>query len=94
MARVLSTQQKALSMPRKATGQVIAPAGKQRSWALRFRACGKRRYVTLGRPEEGWNRERAETELRHVLADVERGGLAAGGGHPATSQADCFSHLS
>jgi integrase len=24
-------------------------------------------------PEEGWNRQRAEAELRHVLADVERG---------------------
>ena len=60
-------------MARRATGQVIEPNGKQRSWALRFRAYGKRRFVTLGRPEDGWNRERAETELRHVLADVERG---------------------
>jgi integrase len=60
-------------MARKATGQLIPPEGKQRSWAIRFRAYGRRRYVTLGRPEEGWNRERAEAELRHVLADVERG---------------------
>jgi integrase len=60
-------------MARKATGQVIAPNGKQRSWALRFRAYGKRRFVTLGRPEDGWSRGRAEAELRHVLADVERG---------------------
>jgi integrase len=60
-------------MARKATGQVIPPDGKQRSWAIRFRAYGKRRFVTLGRPEDGWNRERAEAELRHVLADVERG---------------------
>ena len=59
-------------MPRKATGQVIAPEGKQRSWALRFRAYGKRWFLTLGTPEEGWTRERAEAELRHVLADVER----------------------
>ena len=29
--------------------------------------------MTLGRPEDGWTRERAEAELRHVLADVERG---------------------
>jgi integrase len=49
---------------------VIAPKG-GRGWALRFRAYGKRRYVTLG--EDGWDRERAEAELRHVLADVERG---------------------
>ena len=33
----------------------------------------KRRYVTLGRPEEGWDRQRAEAELRHTVADVERG---------------------
>lgn len=60
-------------MGRPSTGQVIAPSGKQRSWAIRFRAYGKRRYMTLGRPEDGWTRERAEAELRHILADVERG---------------------
>jgi integrase len=59
-------------MPRKATGQVIEP-NDGRSWAIRFRAYGKRRYVALGTAEEGWNRKRAESELRHVLADVERG---------------------
>lgn len=60
-------------MARKATGQVIAPKGSQRSWAIRFRAYGRRHFVGLGRPEDGWSRERAEAELRHVLADVERG---------------------
>jgi integrase len=60
-------------MARRATGQVIPPKGKQRSWALRFRAYGQREYVTLGRPEDGWDRGRAEEELRHILADVERG---------------------
>lgn len=60
-------------MARKATGSVISPTGKQRSWALRFTAYGKRRFVSLGRPEDGWDRQRAEAELRHVLADVERG---------------------
>jgi integrase len=59
-------------MPRRATGQVIEPSD-GRSWAIRFRAYGKRRYVALGTAEEGWNRKRAEAELRHVLADVERG---------------------
>ena len=59
-------------MPRKATGQVVEPSD-GRSWAIRFRAYGKRRYVALGTAEEGWDRRRAETELRHVLADVERG---------------------
>jgi hypothetical protein len=52
---------------RRATGQVIPPGGKQRSWAIRFRAYGKRRFVSLGRPEDGWSRGRAETELRHVV---------------------------
>jgi len=41
-------------MPRKATGQVIEPSD-GRSWAIRFRAYGKRRYVSLGTAEEGWN---------------------------------------
>jgi integrase len=59
-------------MPRKATGQVIEPSD-GRSWAIRFRAYGKRRYVALGTAEEGWSRRRAEAELRQVLADVERG---------------------
>jgi hypothetical protein len=43
-------------MARKATGQVIPPGAKARSWALRFRAYGERHYVTLGRPEDGWDR--------------------------------------
>lgn len=61
-------------MARRSTGQVIEPDGdRQRSFAIRFRAYGRRRFVTLGRPEEGYTRERAERELRHVLADVERG---------------------
>jgi integrase len=60
-------------MARPATGSVIPPKGKQRSWALRFTAYGKRRQISLGRPDEGWNRQRAEAELENVLADVRRG---------------------
>jgi integrase len=59
-------------MPRKATGQIIPPKD-GRGWAIRFRAYGKRRLVTLGTSEEGWNRQKAEEALRHVLADVDRG---------------------
>jgi integrase len=59
-------------MARKATGGVIEQKG-GRGWAIRFRAYGKRRSMTLGTSEEGWNREKAEERLRHVLADVERG---------------------
>jgi integrase len=60
-------------MPRKATGQVIPPGPRRASWGIRFRAYGRRHFVALGTPEEGWDRKRAEDELRHVLADVERG---------------------
>jgi integrase len=59
-------------MPRKATGQIIPPKD-GRAWAIRFRAYGKRRLVTLGTSEEGWNWQKAEEALRHVLADVDRG---------------------
>jgi integrase len=75
-------------MAREATGQVIEPNGKQRSWALRFRAYGKRRFVTLGRPEDGWNRQRAEAELRHILADVERGLWRPHGPEPLQAPAE------
>src|SRR5690349_15392660 len=61
-------------MARPASGQVIAPNGKrQASWAVRFRAYGKRRFLTLGRSEDGWNRRRADVELGRILGDVERG---------------------
>lgn len=61
-------------MARQPTGQVIEPDGqRQRSWAIRFRAYGERRYLTLGTAEEGWSRRRAEEELANVLADVRRG---------------------
>ena len=59
-------------MARKATGSIIEPKD-GRGWAIRFHAYGKRRYVALGTAEEGWNRQKVEAELRHVLADVDRG---------------------
>jgi integrase len=61
-------------MARKLTGQVLALDRKGgRVYALRFRAYGKRRYLTLGRAGQGWTRQRAEEELQNVLADVRRG---------------------
>lgn len=60
-------------MARKATGQIIPPEKNRGKWAIRFRAYGERRFVTLGTPGEGWNLQKAEEQLRHVLADVERG---------------------
>jgi integrase len=58
-------------MARKATGQVVERKRKRgRVFALRFRAGGQRQYLTL---PDGTTRDEAERELRHVLADVERG---------------------
>lgn len=60
-------------MPRPATGQVLEPDGKRRSWTLRIRAYGKRHHITLGRPGDGWTRKKAEAELTLVLAQIEMG---------------------
>ena len=58
----------------RASGQVVERHTHHgRSYALRFRAYGRRHYLALGSSAEGWSRERAERELRYVLADVERG---------------------
>src|SRR6266540_4300081 len=61
-------------MARTSTGQVIELHRKGgRTFALRFPAYGKRRYITLGTAKEGWTRAKAEEELANVLADVRRG---------------------
>jgi integrase len=61
-------------MARPATGQVVErPTARGRSFALRFRAYGRREYLTLGTAEDGWSPDRAESELQNVLADVRRG---------------------
>src|SRR5271156_6019920 len=59
-------------MTRRATGQIIEKATGT-AFALRFRAYGERRYLRLGTAADGWTRRRAEQELSHVLADIERG---------------------
>ncbi len=61
-------------MGRPLSGRVIERDGARgRVWALRFRAYGQRRYVTLGSAKTGWTAQRAEEELANVLADVRRG---------------------
>jgi integrase len=60
-------------MGRPATGRVLAPDAKQRSFALRFTAYGNREYLTLGRPEDGWTQPMAERELATVLREVKLG---------------------
>jgi Phage integrase, N-terminal SAM-like domain len=60
-------------MGRPATGSVITPTATQPCFGLRFRAYGKRTYITLGRLEDGWTLQRAERELAIVLREVELG---------------------
>jgi integrase len=60
-------------MPRPATGQVVVDKRRRSpTFGLRFRAYGRREYVTLGTAEDGWTRAKAQTELDNVLADVRR----------------------
>jgi hypothetical protein len=74
-------------MPPKPSGSIVEPkAG--RGWAIRFRAYGERHYVALGSSEEGWNHQRAEKELSHVLADVERGIWQPDQPEPAQAQTE------
>lgn len=61
-------------MPREATGQVVYDTRRKTpAFGLRFRAYGRREYVTLGTVQEGWTREAAEVELQNIMADVRRG---------------------
>jgi integrase len=60
-------------MARPATGQVVKPTPSHPCFALRFRAYGKRGFLTLGRPEDGWNLAMAQRELAVVLRDVDLG---------------------
>jgi integrase len=55
-------------------GEVVRnPTRRGSKFALRFTAAGKRRYQTLGSPEEGWSEARAQKELERVLEDVRAG---------------------
>src|SRR5579859_2358062 len=61
-------------MARPPGGQVVLRDTRQGPiYALRFHAYGRRRYLTLGSPDDGWTQRRAEEELANVLADVRRG---------------------
>jgi integrase len=60
-------------MARPSTGQVLERRGKDgTTFALRFRAYGERRYLTLDRAKVK-TREKAKEELDNLLADVRRG---------------------
>jgi len=61
-------------MAKRATGQVIETKRKKgRVFAIRFRAYGERRLITLGAASDGWSHAAAQAELENVLADVRRG---------------------
>ena len=60
-------------MARPATGNVVKPTLTPALFALRFRAYGKRRYLNLGKPEDGWTLAMAQRELAVVLRDVDLG---------------------
>ena len=61
-------------MHRNSTRQVVTRKSKRGTgYALRFRAYGRREFVTLGDSADGWTAARAETELANVLADIRRG---------------------
>jgi integrase len=70
-------------MARPATGHIVRPTERQPCFGLRFMAYGKRRYLTLERPEDGWTLRRAERELTVVLRDVDLGVWRP---HPPTPQ--------
>jgi integrase len=60
-------------MGRPAKGNVVPPKGARRSWGIRFTAYGHRHTIALGRPEDGWDRQRADDELNVVMRDVRLG---------------------
>ena len=67
-------------MPRPATGQVVETnTTRGQTFALRFRAYGARRFVTL---PAGTSRREAEMELQNVMADVRRGSWRPAGPAP------------
>ncbi len=63
-----------LAVAARKEGEVLVRKRKRdRVYALRFRAYGKRRYVTLGYECEGWTWLKASEELKNTMADVRRG---------------------
>jgi len=73
-------------MARPATGQVVKPTETHPCFALRFRAYGKRQFLTLGRPEDGWTLAMAQRELAVVLRDVDLGTWRPPDPDPAPAQ--------
>lgn len=64
------------------------PSPRSKVFALRFTAYGRRRYLTLGSPAEGWNRMRAEEEMDVIRAEVERGAWVPPPPHSRVARGD------
>jgi integrase len=61
-------------MARRAIGQVVVDRRRRSvTFGLRFRAYGRRHYVSLGTAADGWTSAKAQVELANVMADVRRG---------------------
>jgi hypothetical protein len=59
---------------RRSTGGVVEKAtSRGTSYGIRFRALGRRQYVTVGSSADGVTRADAERELVYVLEQVRRG---------------------
>jgi integrase len=61
-------------MARRSTGGVVEKqTSRGVTFGVRFRAAGRRQYVTVGSSADGVTREQAEAELAYILEAVRRG---------------------
>ncbi len=69
-------------MGRPRTGEVLERprTSGERTFSLRVRFQGRRLVIPLGVEAEGWNRRRAERELRRINDQIERGAWRPPGG--------------
>ena len=74
-------------MARPATGQVVKPTAAHPASRCGFAPYGKRQFLTLGRPEDGWTLAMAQRELAVVLRDVDLGTWRPPEPDPAPTQA-------
>ena len=76
-------------MPRRATGQVLVDSRRKSPvYAIRFKANGRRQYVTLGSARDGWTQAKAHDQLERELAAVRLGTWTLSLPEPATLSAD------
>jgi hypothetical protein len=82
-------------MARPATGQLIVNRGEaDTTYAARFRAYGRRHYITLGYESEGMTRAKAKLEMQAILADRSARHLAAARGSARRRRTRGAAHVS